>query len=183
MDNKIFVFFVDGFEMVEALTIVDLLRRAALQVVTVSLKNTDKVTSSHGVEIKTDTIFDNCDFNNKATYILPGGPGTSTYLQHNNLLELLKDNYNKGNLIAAICAAPSILEQIGILHMMTVFPSMKDEITNYTKKAVVVDGNIITGEALGASIPFSLAIIKYLRNEKAANDIKEMIVYGNDYEL
>lgn len=172
----VYVFLTTGHETVEALTTVDLLRRAKMELTTVSITGKIDVTSSLGITVKVDKVFEEVDFADAKALILPGGPGTNSYLEHQGLCDLLVEHYNKGSLVAAICAAPSILAKLGIKVKSTVYPTLKDQIEDYCSSSVCVDGNVITGEALAASVDFALEIIKYLLNEEEASKVAAGIV-------
>lgn len=171
----IYAFWVNGFEAVEAITPVDLLRRAGIQLTTVSLESSNQVKSSVGVSYVSDKLFCECDFSDLEGIILAGGPGTKNYLLHEDLLKLIAESYNKKKLIAAICAAPMVLSILNTDSEMTIYPTLKTEVRNYVDAPVVVSGNIITGEAVAASISFSLEIIKYLKDENVAKEIASSI--------
>ncbi len=171
----IYAFWVNGFEAVEAITPVDLLRRAGVQVTTVSLEKTKEVKNSIGVTFTADKIFSACDFSDLEGIILAGGPGTKHYLEHEQLLALIVKTNRAGKLVAAICAAPMVLSILNISAEMTIYPTMKTEVENYIDSPVVVSGNIITGEAVAASIAFSLEIIKYLKGDNKAKEIADSI--------
>ncbi len=172
----VYLFLTTGHETVEALTVVDLLRRAKINLTTVSITGERKVTSSLGITVQADRLFDEVDFSDAHAIILPGGPGTGNYLEHQGVCDLVVKQYNKGDLVAAICAAPTVLAKLGIHVKSTVYPTMKGEIKNYCDSSVCVDGNVITGEALAASVEFSLEIIKYLLNEEEAIKVADGII-------
>ncbi len=172
----VYVFLTTGHETVEALTPVDLLRRAKIEVTTVSLVGELEVTSSLGITVKADKLFEEVDFTDATAIILPGGPGTGNYLEHEAFCQLVLEHYEKKKLTAAICAAPTVLAKLGIDVKSTVYPTMKDQIKDYCDSNVCVDGNVITGEALAASVEFSLEIIKYVLNEEEAMKVANGIV-------
>lgn len=173
----VYLFLVNDFETVEALTVVDLLRRAKIEIVTVSMEDSLSVTSSLGVTIMADTTFSQCEFKEIDGLVLPGGPGTKRYLEHAHLKDLVRKEYAKGTLISAICAAPMVLAKWGINVKSTIYPTMSNEIKDYEKVPVCQMENVITGEALGASIDFSLAIIKELVGKDRAEEVSSGIVY------
>ncbi len=172
----VYLFLTTGHETVEALTAVDLLRRAKIEVTTVSITGALEVTSSLGITVQADQVFEEIDYADVEAIILPGGPGTSSYLDHQDLCNLIVASYESGKLVAAICAAPSILPKLGIEVKSTVYPTLVDEIKHYTGESVSVDRNVITGEALAASVDFALEIIKYLLNEEEADKVAKGIV-------
>ncbi len=174
--KMVYVFLTTGHETVEALTVVDLLRRAKVELQTVSITGSKEVTSSLGITVKADILFEEGDFTEAQAVILPGGPGTSSYLEHQGLCDLVVEHYKSGKLLAAICAAPMVLARLGIEVYSSIYPSMIEELTNYSGQSVTIDGNVITGEALAASVEFSLEIIKYLLNEEEAEKVAKGIV-------
>lgn len=175
-NEMVYVFLTTGHETVEALTVVDLLRRAKMDLKTVSITGSYEVMSSLGVTVKADMLFEEGDYTGAQAVILPGGPGTPSYLEHEALCKLVLENYEKGNLVAAICAAPMILAKLGIEVKSTIYPTMIEELKNYSGERVSVDGNVITGEALASSVDFALEIIKYLLNEEEAEKVAKGIV-------
>jgi len=179
---KAYVFLADGFEEVEAITIVDLLRRAEIEVNMVSITSNINVKGSHGIVIVSDVLFGKKDFADADILILPGGmPGTKHLMEHAGLDLILQRANKNGVFIGAICAAPSVLGVKGILKNKRAvsYPGFEKELigANVEDKAVVVDGNIITSKALGTAIDFSLTIIKTFKGEKLASEIAKSIHY------
>lgn len=175
----VYLFLAKNHETVEALTVVDLLRRAEISITTVSISDELVVNSSLNIPVVCDKLFKDCDFSDVQALVLPGGAGVSNLLDFAPLTDLIKKEYDKKTLICAICAAPKILANIGINVKSTIYPTMTSEIANYCSDSVCCDGNVITGNALGASIDFSLEIIKYLKDIDTAKKVKEGIVYKN----
>lgn len=180
--SKVYIFLADGFEDIEGLTVVDLMRRAGITVDTVSIKETREITTSHGIEMKTDRIFKETDFSDAQMLVLPGGmPGTKYLEEYKPLTELLTEVYNKNGKIAAICAAPSIFAKLGFLEnrSATSYPSFMDKLNgaNTCENPVVVDGNVTTSRGLGTAIPFALCLIAQLAGEDKAAEVAESIIY------
>lgn len=173
----IYLFLTNGFETIEALTAVDLLRRAKCDITTVSIEDTPRVVSSHNIPVIADRLILDCDFTDLEALILPGGPGHMGLFNCEVLANLIEDTHRKGKLVAAICAAPVILYKLGINVESTIFPSMKDEIEKYIDKNVCITDNIISANAAGSSIDFALAIITYLRGSDVSDAIANQIVY------
>ena len=147
--NKVYVFLADGFETVEALAPVDVMRRAGLQVVTVSIMGRKEVVSAQNVIVVADEVFENVAFGNADALVLPGGGvGTDNLSAHEPLRTLLVETCSHGTLVAAICAAPMVFGRIGILKgkKATCYPGCEGDLFNaeYTSNAVEKDGNIIT---------------------------------------
>ena len=163
--NKVYVFLADGFETVEALAPVDVMRRAGLDVVTVSIMGRKEVLSAQSVTVLADEIFENLAFADADALVLPGGGvGTDNLSAHSPLRALLADTCSRGVLVAAICAAPMVFGRIGILKgkRATCYPGCEGDLfdAEYTAKAVEQDGNIITACGPGASFDFGFAIVE-----------------------
>ena len=179
--SKVNVFFATGYEEVEALTVVDILRRAGIETDMISVTGDKAVTSSHGVTVQMDKLFEAAD--EADMLVLPGGmPGTTNLLAHDGLTAMIKDYYSQGKYIAAICAAPTVFGKLGLLkdRRATCYPGMSDELfcEEALEDAVVMDGKIITSRGLGTAIDFSLAIVTALLDDTVANELAEKIVYS-----
>lgn len=179
--SKLVIFLADGFETCEALIPLDLIRRAGIEVDTVSISDRKEVLSSHDVEVKADKLFKDIVFNEYDAYVLPGGKvGTDNLFACEELKEDLIKEFNNNKLICAICAAPSILGKIGILKnkRYTCYPGFEGEYGGeYTSDKTTVDDNVITGKGMGAAIEFSRDIITYLLDENEANKILMSVQY------
>lgn len=180
--KKVFAFFAEGFEEVEALMVIDLLRRTKeVGVTTVSVTEEKMVKSSHGFSIMADEVIANIDFSDGDMIFLPGGiPGTPNLAA----CKLLTDNivaYNEsGKKLAAICAAPSILGELGLLKgkKATCYPGFEDKLEGAEcGGSVVTDGNVTTAKGLGVALEMGLELIKILVNESKSNEIAEAIQY------
>ena len=180
---KAYVFFADGFEEVEALTTVDLLRRGGVATTTVSVKSEPYVTGAHGVTIRTDALFDEIDRDDADLYVLPGGqPGTNNLEQHDGLRALLiRANEDPSKKIAAICAAPLVFGHLGFLKgkRATCYPGVEGELfgAETLTDEVVIDGDIVTSRGVGTAIPFGLALIGELVSAETAAKVAESIVF------
>ena len=173
------VFFADGFEECEGLIVVDLLRRAGVNVITASIMGRLEITSSHKVEIKADVLAENVDFSTADIIILPGGmPGTAN-LGENEIVKEQCVSFAKDKRVAAICAAPSVLAALGLLDgkAATCHPNFEGKMdgAGLTREGVTVAGNIITGQGLGAAIPFALKLVEILVDKAAADAIAKAI--------
>lgn len=182
--GQAYIFFADGFEDIEGLAVVDLLRRAQIDIQTVSIKDTDEVTTSHGVILKADRIFKEADFSDADLLILPGGGvGTQNLGAYVPLTDLLKEFYGKKGRIAAICAAPGIFAKLGFLNgrNATSYPSFREVLVeagaNYLEEAVVVDENVTTSRGFGTAIDFGLSLIAQTSGQEKADEIAKSIVY------
>lgn len=178
--SLVYTFLADGSEEVEALAVVDILKRAGIETKIVSVKDTKEVITSHEINIKTDLLFEEADFDKADMIFLPGGiPGTPNLAAHSGLIQKIKEFNEQGKMISAICAAPSILGELGLLNgkKATCYPGFEDKLTGaeYTGEKVVTDGNIITAKGLGAAIELGLEIVRILVDESVAKDIAEKI--------
>lgn len=180
--KKAVVFLADGCEMVEALTPIDLLRRAGIEVLTVSINGREHIISSHNVEIKADRMFDEHVADHADMVILPGGmPGTLHLGEHKGVTDIVKRFHKEGKYISAICAAPSVLAAQGILEgkKAIAYPSFEEKLTGaeVVREEVVRDGNVITSRGMGTAIPFALALIEALMGQECAEKVKQDIIY------
>ena len=180
--ENIFVMLADGFEEVEALTVVDLLRRAGVSVSTVSIMGREEVIGSHKIPVIADLLFDAADFDSAAMIVLPGGmPGTTNLLRFEPLTKQLKKFYSEGRPLAAICAAPMVLAAHGILEgkKATIYEGMEDNLAGavHTAGNVVQDGNIITSKGPGTAMDFALALIAFLCGEAKAKEVQAGLLY------
>lgn len=178
--KSIYLFLTTGFEEIEALATVDILRRAELNVKTVSLEESKQVVASHKVPVVADLLFSEADFNDAELLIIPGG--TVRFNEHEGLKKLVLDFYNKGNKVAAICAAPMVLGGLGILDgkRATCYPSFEKYLTGAileTDKAVVTDGNVITGKGPGLSIDFALTLVETLAGKAKRDEVAAGLLY------
>ena len=176
-----YVFCADGFEEVEGLTAVDLLRRAGVSVTMVSIMGRTKITGARNISVNTDILIE--DIKEEADMlVLPGGmPGTNYLRDHEGLAELLKKQYEAGKWVAAICAAPSVFGGLGFLkdRKATSYPGCLDGIPvgEYTEEPVAVDGNVVTSRGVGTAIAFALKLIEVLISKEKADEIAASIVY------
>lgn len=175
--KKVAVLLADGFEEVEAITAVDFLRRAGIEVILTSIAEL-KVTGSHDVVILADTTLDALS-DDLDGIILPGGmPGGSNLAQSKALIALIGKMNKSNKLLAAICAAPAlVLGKSGLLEgrKFTCYPGFENEISgaNFSTESVVLDGNILTSRGPGTAAEFAIAIIEYLLGIDAANTVKK----------
>jgi len=181
--SKAYIFLAEGHEEIEALTVVDLARRAGIDISTVSITDSRVVTSSHKVSIMTDYLFSEIDCNDADMLILPGGmPGTRNLEAYAPLMEQIDGFASSGRNIAAICAAPTVFGHRGLLQgkRACCYPGMESELlgAEVTLDTVAVDGNIITSRGMGCAIDFALAIITQLLDEETADRIAKAVVYG-----
>ena len=179
---KIGVFFAEGYEEIEALTVVDLCRRAGIEVEMVSVYGSSSVCGAHGIDVKMDGVLSETDFGSLDMIVLPGGmPGTLNLEASSELMKQLDGFYENGKYVAAICAAPSILGHRGYLkgRKATCYPSFEPHLegAQAVLDGAVADGNVITGRGMGCAIDFSMEIIKALISEAKAKEIAESVIY------
>lgn len=180
--SKVYVFLADGFEEIEGLTVVDILRRAGVDVVTVSISGNMTVTGSHRIEIGADVLFEEADFADADILVLPGGmPGTKYLGAHKGLTELLVEANEKGTGLAAICAAPSVLGDLGLLKGKTAvcYPGFEERLTGAVigTHTVETDGNITTSRGMGTAIDFALELTCRLCGAEKAAELAKGIIY------
>lgn len=175
----VYVFLADGFEEIEALSVVDILRRAGVSVATVGVTG-EVVTGSHKISVVSDIKINEVDKTEIEAIVLPGGvPGTPNLKANKSLLDILAYARERDILICAICAAPSILGELGYLKGVraTCYPGYEDTMDIYENSPVVKDGNIITGRAAGSAHLFAFEIVKALKGEKEADRVFSSMIY------
>ena len=174
----VYVFLADGFEEIEAIGIIDILRRASLNVITVGI-GSKTVRGSHGIEVKADVLADEASPDEGLEAVgLPGGmPGTVNLDKSVKVHEFLDYAVKSGKLCAAICAAPSVLGHHGILEgrEATCYPGFENELNGarLSGKYVVQSSNVITGRGPGVTTDFALKVVEYLTNGEKAENIRK----------
>ncbi len=176
------VLFAEGFEEVEALTVVDLLRRAGIECEMIATGEVPEVTGARGIRILADRLFSDTDFRIYDALILPGGgPGTANLRSDRRVAALLQDFHSAGKLTAAICAAPTVLASAGLLHgkRAVCYPGLEADLGDALpgEKPVTIDGTVVTSCGVGTAIPFALALIRVLLDEDTAERIARAIVW------
>ena len=179
--KKVVVFLAEGFEEIEAISIIDVLRRASINVTTVSVTDDPQVTGSHNITVIADEVFKNTDFSVFDMLILPGGmPGAKNLNNHEGLKKQILQFNESGKPLGAICAAPLVFGQLGILKNKnaTCFPGFEQylEGANVTGTAKEVAGNIVTGKGAGVAIEFALQIVEILRDKKTAEELATRMI-------
>ncbi|MCQ2221508.1 MAG: DJ-1/PfpI family protein [Prevotella sp.] len=175
---KVYEFLANGTEEIEALITVDVLRRGGVDIKTVSISGNKFIESSHGIVIKCDQTIEESDFSDADMLLLPGGlPGSTNLLKHEGVREALTKQNNAGKKIGAICAAPMVLGDLGILEgkRATCYPGCEDTMkgAEYTGELFTIDGNIITGEGPAATFPYAYAILGMFADESVVEGLKE----------
>ena len=181
-EQKIVLMLADGFEEVEAVTTIDLLRRAGISIETVSIMEKETVAGAHGILITADKLMENVNFQEADMIVLPGGmPGTTNLLNCAPLKDALLAFASEGKLIAAICAAPMVLAAHGILSgkKATIYEGMEANLNDaiFAEGNVIEDGNIITSKGPGTAMDFGLALIRKLRGKEASDEVKKGLLY------
>ena len=172
----VFVHIAEGFEEIEALTVVDVLRRADCDAKMVSITGNIKVTGTHGIPVETDLLFEDADYSLCEMIVLPGGmPGASNLQAHKGLEEKIKAFAAEGKKVAAICAAPMVLAAHGVIagKRSTIYPGMEDCLTGAvpTGESVTVDGNYITGKGPALAMEFALKLVEELKGAKVRDEV------------
>lgn len=180
--SKLGIFMADGCEEIEGLTVVDLVRRAGIEIEMISVSGEKNVTGSHKIAFQTDVSKADADFASYDGIVLPGGmPGTTHLMEDDTVNRVIKKFATSGKLVAAICAAPSVLGNAGLLEgkKATCYPGVESKLTgaDFVTDPVAKDGNIITSRGLGTAIEFAAEIVAYLLDESAAKSLKESVVY------
>ena len=177
---KVYIFLADGFEEIEGLTVVDIMRRAKIDVETISITGQKQINGAHKIIVEADRLFEETDFSDGDMLVLPGGmPGTLNLKEHEGLRNLIGEFDKKKKYLAAICAAPSILSELGILkgRKACAYPSFEEglDCAQVVHEAAVTDGHVTTGRGMGAAIPFALKLTELLCGTEKANEIAESI--------
>lgn len=178
----IYVFLATGFEDIEAIAPVDIMRRAGLEVQTVSITGEEIVTSAHGIGIASDLLLSDVDFSSAEMLVLPGGlPGSTNLDACKPLTEAIKRHFESGGPIAAICAAPLVYGHLGLLkgRRATCYPGVERELAGATYTAAIVerDGNIITGKGPAAAFEFGYTIVDFFLGEGASQPLRQGMIY------
>jgi len=180
---KVYVFLANGFEDVEALIPVDVLRRGGVEVVTVSVAGDSQVVeTAHKVQVVADAMFDECDFSDADLLMLPGGmPGASNLNEHEGVRQALLRQAAAGRRVAAICAAPLVLGGLGLLRgkRATCYPGFEHTLegATYTGDLCTVDGMVTTGEGPAAAFPFAFSLLSQL----VSDDVSRQVAVGMRY--
>ncbi|MDO4476158.1 MAG: DJ-1/PfpI family protein [Lachnospiraceae bacterium] len=182
--EKVYIFAADGTEEIECLTVVDLMRRAGIDIELVSITGQLELTGSHGIGMKADRLFEEELLESGCMFVLPGGmPGTKHLDAHEGLGRILKaaaaDPEKK---VAAICAAPSVLGHLGILEGKTAvcYPGFEGELTGAQigTERVEVSGDVITSRGPGTAMAFALELIRQIRGDETRDKVADGLLYA-----
>ena len=176
------MFFAEGFETVEALMVVDILRRGGVEVVMTAIGEEEMVYSAQGIGVEMDATMDEIDVLDFDAVILPGGmPGTLHLGESEAVKKALMLMNEAGKIVAAICAAPGVLGKHGLLEGKNARSYPEHEVNlrgaNVSRAPVVVDGNIVTSRGLGTAMEFAFQLLELLESKEKADEIKEAIIY------
>ena len=179
----VYVFLAEGFEDVEALAPIDIMRRAGIEVQTVSITDDIIVSSAHGVGFLADTILESVDFSEADALVLPGGlPGATNLDACAPLREAIMQHYRAGKTLAAICAAPLVYGHLGLLSGVkaTCYPGFETELhgADYTAALVQQDGQFVTAKGPGAAMEFGYVLVERLLNKQTADQLREGMMYN-----
>lgn len=180
--KTVLLFLADGFEEIEALATVDVLRRAGVQVTTVSI-NPAGLVGAHGISVMADVLFEQVRYADADMLVLPGGmPGAANLDSHEGLRRLITAHAEAGKWLAAICAAPMVYGHMGLLdgRKATCYPGFEGELAGaaYTATPVEKDGNIITGKGPAVVLPFAYTLAEVLVGEEIVAQVKAGMLYN-----
>lgn len=176
----IYMFIAEGFEEIEALCPLDIMRRAGLEVTTVGV-GSDRICGAHGITVETDMIHSDFRADDIEMIFLPGGmPGTLNLADCDTVIDAVRAAVDYDSYVAAICAAPSILGDMGLLRdkRAVCYPGFEDRLTGAVipDEKVVLDGNILTAKGMGAAVEMGLKIVEIFRGKDAAQELRHAII-------
>ncbi|MGI6074089.1 MAG: DJ-1 family glyoxalase III [Fermentimonas sp.] len=179
--KKVGVILANGFEEMEALGTVDILRRAGIPVKTITINDSKEVTGAHNIAVLADSTFSDSDFSEIDVIVLPGGmPGAKNLNAHNGLRETIKTFNNNKKMVAAICAAPMVLGSLGVVEgkKATCYPGFEPELigAKTTGDGVVVDDNITTGKGPGYVFDFALKLVEQIAGQQTRKEVQEALL-------
>lgn len=179
--KSIIVMLAEGFEEIEALTVVDVMRRAGVTCLMCSI-NGEEVTGGHGIKVLSDLTLNSPNLNSYDGIVLPGGmPGTLNLKNSIRVIELVKEYYSNGKIVASICAAPIILEEAGIIkgRKVTSYPDFKEKLGNsiYSEDIVVEDENVLTSRGPATALPFAFSILRKLGLNEEAENLNDSMLF------
>ena len=172
------VLLAEGFEELEAVTIIDVLRRGEVTVTTASL-GAERVTGSHQISLQADALLDAVTVESFDALVLPGGPGARTLREDARAQATIKRAAAAGKLLAAVCAAPTALDAAEVLagKRATSYPGSALPSAHWVQESVVVDGNVITSRGPGTSMAFALAVVERLSGAAVAKATAERLLF------
>ena len=176
----VYMFIAEGFEEIEALCPLDLMRRAGIDVTTVGINGTT-VTGAHGITVNTDISDTQFNYDAPEMIFLPGGmPGTLNLAASQTVIDAIRSAYNSNAYIAAICAAPSILGDLGMLNgkQAVCYPGFEDRLKGayIPNSKVILDGKILTAKGMGAALEMGLKIVEIFRGKTVSEDLRYAVI-------
>lgn len=179
---KIAVLLANGFEEIEALTVVDYLKRLDIEVDMVSIEEDLEVKGAHEIEVKANLLVEDLDFKDYKGVVIPGGlPGATNLRDDEKVIEIVKEADKEEKLVAAICAGPIVLEKAGIIkgRKVTSYPGFEEELNSgeYVEDNVVLDGNLLTARGPAIAVEFTLEIAEYLLGKDKRKELEKDILY------
>lgn len=180
--KQVVMLFATGFEEVEALMTVDLLRRGGVAVSLASITDEMTVCGSHDIKVGMDTTLSEVDLGQMDAILIPGGmPGTTNLGADEKVCQALVQMNEAGKIVGAICAAPSVLGACGILQgkKATCYPGFEDQLDGavFVDEMAVVDGNVVTSRGLGTAMEFGFCLLEQLVSKEAADEVREKIIF------
>lgn len=178
---KTAILFADGFEEVEAIAVVDVLRRAAVECTMVSITGNKVVSSARNVKIVVDKLMEEVNFDEYGMLILPGGmPGTKDLAESEEVEKIILKFYSNKKILAAICAAPSILGQLGLLEgeKAVCYPGYEEKLKGavISGEKAVISNQFITSRGAGTALEFGLKIVEFIKGKEKADLISKAII-------
>lgn len=179
----VYVHLATGFEEIEALTVIDLLRRAGIEVESVSITGNKLVTGTHDIPVEADILYEEADYTTCEMIVLPGGlPGADYLGEHEGLVKHIRCFAESGKYLAAICAAPQVFGAQGVLEgkKATIYPGMEDCLKGGQpqKDIVVQDGKVITSRGPATAMPFALKLIEVLKGKSTAESVADGLLWN-----
>ncbi len=179
----VYVLFADGFEEVEAIEPIDIMRRAGIDVKTVSISDSKTVTGSHNIPVITDVTIDDVNIDDMELLMLPGGSGHQLLDASAKVHSLINEALVRGKYISAICASPSVIgkKQMLMGKKATCFPGYEKYCydADIVRDKAVIDGKIITGRGAGAASDFGFLMVSVLKDKDTAEKVKEIMQYND----
>lgn len=177
---KVVVPLAEGFEEIEFSTIVDILRRAGIDVTVAGLKE-GIIDGAHGIGVTADTLIDKVGADDFDVIILPGGhPGFVNLGKSERVLKLVRGMFDRNKYVTAICGAPSVLSKAGVIQgkRATIFPGLEDTLTGaqYSDQRVVVDGKVITSQGPGTAMEFAIKLVEVLASKGKAEEVMKEVL-------
>lgn len=184
--KKVNIYLAEGFEEIEAITVVDVLRRADIDARMISITGKKEVTGAHNITVTADELFENADNLGADMLVLPGGmPGTRHLGEHKGLKEVILSFAEGNKLIAAICAAPSILGRLGLLDgkKAVCYPGFEETLKGavISEDIISQEGNYITSKGPGTAVYFVLRLVELLIDKEAAEELSEGMIVQGEY--